>query len=105
MTTNVPVNAGAYHLTSWYMIGLPMFTLVNILHLIADLEAINYMDYSTNIRTMLISASGGRFPRARLQPIEQRRVRFAVFLRSLQKLRHSCPCSQRYAFARKSRSS
>ncbi len=37
---------------------------------------------------MLISASGGHFPRARLQPIEQRRVRFAVFLRSLRKLRH-----------------
>jgi len=33
----------------------------------------------------------GRFPRARLQPIELRRVRFAVFLCSLQKLRHSCP--------------
>ncbi|MBB4824392.1 hypothetical protein HNO89_001614 [Sporosarcina luteola] len=28
----------------------------------------------------LISATAGRFPRARLQPIEQRRVRFAVFL-------------------------
>jgi len=36
----------------------------------------------------LISVPSGRFPRARLQPIEQRRVRFAVFLRSLQKLRH-----------------
>ena len=39
----------------------------------------------------LISVPSGRFPRARLQPIEQQRVRFAVFLRSLQKLRHSCP--------------
>ncbi len=29
-------------------------------------------------RSMLISASGGRFPRARLQPIEQRRVRFVI---------------------------
>ncbi|WP_239433589.1 hypothetical protein [Sporosarcina sp. ACRSL] len=33
-------------------------------------------------------ATGGRFPRAVREPIEQRRVRFAVFLRFLQKLRH-----------------
>ena len=39
----------------------------------------------------LISVPSGRFPRARLQPIELRRVRLAVFLCSLQKLRHSCP--------------
>lgn len=37
---------------------------------------------------MLICASGGRFPRARPQPNEQRRVRFAEFLRTLRKLRH-----------------
>ena len=40
------------------------------------------------IQARLISTPGGRFPRARPQSIEQRRVRFAVFLRTLQKLRH-----------------
>ncbi|WP_252503758.1 hypothetical protein [Sporosarcina sp. Marseille-Q4943] len=36
----------------------------------------------------MIFVSGGRFPRARLQPIEQRRVRFVVFQGFLQTLRH-----------------
>ncbi|MFS0576850.1 hypothetical protein AB1K83_14520 [Sporosarcina sp. 179-K 3D1 HS] len=42
------------------------------------------------------TGAGGRFPRALPQPIEQRRVRFAVFLRTLQKFRH--PAAKRYAF-------
>ncbi len=49
-------------------------------------------------------SGGGRFPWAWLQPIEQQRVRFAVFLRTLRKLRHLPRCSQHYAFGRKSRS-
>ncbi len=46
---------------------------------------------NVEIRTRLISASGGRFPRARLQPIEQRRVRFALISAFFAEIKASVP--------------
>ncbi|WOV87700.1 hypothetical protein QWT69_00840 [Sporosarcina oncorhynchi] len=48
-----------------------------------------------SMQTVAIRSST-RFPRARLQPSEQQRVRFNVFLCSLQKLRRECSKSSSF---------